>query len=347
VSNPNIGIKIADGTFYPILERGANGRKKLILTTVKDEQTSVQIDLYEGEDENLPSGRYVGSLLIEDVTSNSAGEAEIELLVGLEPDGSLTAKAQDLRSGESQRLNVSLESLSDEGIYDMPDFELDDEFEPWADSVDDGLADFHAEDEDQGFADAAADDDDFSSPEPGSDPDPAYIEPPRRRPFLLALFVLFGIAAVVALAILLYQIFEGPTIPPLEARRGANTEIASPQNGATNVAVDAVDAVGAVDAVAASGPAQVADPKPVTASDPVPSEASSSVESRDGPVAVAEASPLIGGVWYWIRRGDTLWGISSSFYRNPWHYGKIAQENSIRNPDLIFAGSKIFIPKPE
>ena len=359
VSNPNIGIKIADGTFYPILERESGGRKKLILTTVKDKQTSVQIDLYEGEDETLPSGRYVGSLLIEDVTSSPAGEAEIELLVGLEPDGRLTAQAQDLSSGESQRLNVSLESLSDEGIYDMPDFELDSEFEPWADSVDDGLDDFLTEDEDQGSTDSGYnddafddnafdtdtyDDDAFSGPDSDTDPeygreeepDPAYIDPPRRKPFLLAVFVLFGIAAVVAVAILLYQIFEGPTIPPLEARRGTGTEVASARNGATNVAVDAV---------AASAPAPASDPG--SAADPEPSAESGGVGSRDGPVAAPEAPALIGGVWYWIRRGDTLWGISSSFYRNPWHYGRIAQENSIRNPDLIFAGSKIFIPKPE
>ncbi len=323
---PNIGIKIADGTFYSILEKEAGGQKKLVLTTVKDDQTSVQIDLYEGEAEGHSSGRHVGSLLMEDVTSNTAGEAEIELLVGLEPDGSLTARAKDLGSGESQHLKVSLESFTDEGIYDMPDFELDSEFEPWGES-----------DEESGFVDGSNDSDPELDRE--SDPDPAYIEPPRRKPFLLALFVVFGIAAIVALAILLFKIFEGPTIPPLEARRGAPTQVAS--------AIEPTVDPDAADAVPASDSAGTANTVSVNATDASP---------RDGPVATpvlartgpaSDATEFIGGVWYWIRRGDTLCGISSSFYRNPWHYGRIAQENSIRNPDLIFAGSKIFIPKPE
>jgi len=83
LNNPNIGIKIADGTFYPILDKGIGGRKKLILTTVKDDQTSVQIDLYESDTKDLPSGRYVGSLLIEEVASSLAGEAEIDVIAGV------------------------------------------------------------------------------------------------------------------------------------------------------------------------------------------------------------------------------------------------------------------------
>jgi nucleoid-associated protein YgaU len=76
--------------------------------------------------------------------------------------------------------------------------------------------------------------------------------------------------------------------------------------------------------------------------------------ARDGPegeessdVSPPTSEAIAGGVWYWIRRGDTLWDISSNFYRNPWRYGQIAEENSIRNPDLIFAGSKIFIPEKQ
>jgi nucleoid-associated protein YgaU len=51
------------------------------------------------------------------------------------------------------------------------------------------------------------------------------------------------------------------------------------------------------------------------------------------------------GVSYRIRRGDTLWDISSTYYRNPWLYPVIAKANGIRNPDLIIAGARIFIPE--
>ncbi|HYW83374.1 MAG TPA: LysM peptidoglycan-binding domain-containing protein, partial [Spirochaetia bacterium] len=33
------------------------------------------------------------------------------------------------------------------------------------------------------------------------------------------------------------------------------------------------------------------------------------------------------------------------YYRNPWLYPKLAKANSIRNPDLIFAGTRIKIPE--
>ena len=38
----------ADGSFYPVLEEGTPGRKRVILTTVKDNQGGAQIDLYRG-----------------------------------------------------------------------------------------------------------------------------------------------------------------------------------------------------------------------------------------------------------------------------------------------------------
>lgn len=48
---------------------------------------------------------------------------------------------------------------------------------------------------------------------------------------------------------------------------------------------------------------------------------------------------------YRIKRGDTLWDISSTYYRNPWLYPVIARANGIKNPDLIIAGARIFIPE--
>ena len=38
----SIGIKLADGTFYPLLEEGNPEKRTLDLTTVMDNQTKVQ-----------------------------------------------------------------------------------------------------------------------------------------------------------------------------------------------------------------------------------------------------------------------------------------------------------------
>ena len=67
MSGSTVGIKIADGSYYPILEQGFTGRKKLTLTTVADSQTRVQIDLYRGSENQADT--FLGSLTID----NAAG----------------------------------------------------------------------------------------------------------------------------------------------------------------------------------------------------------------------------------------------------------------------------------
>ena len=59
-----IGIKIADGNYYPIIDTTAVGKKRLVLTTVKDDQENVQVDLYKGEDDSIESATYIGSLVL-------------------------------------------------------------------------------------------------------------------------------------------------------------------------------------------------------------------------------------------------------------------------------------------
>ncbi|MCK7480293.1 MAG: hypothetical protein M0C28_25790 [Candidatus Moduliflexus flocculans] len=60
MSDRNIGIKLANGQFYPILEDGKPARKRLVVTTVKDDQPSVQIDMYRGSGETAASASYIG-----------------------------------------------------------------------------------------------------------------------------------------------------------------------------------------------------------------------------------------------------------------------------------------------
>ena len=61
----SIGIKLADGTFYPILEEGVPAKKRMELTTVKDNQETVQVDLYRSENGSMEDAEYVDSLQID------------------------------------------------------------------------------------------------------------------------------------------------------------------------------------------------------------------------------------------------------------------------------------------
>ncbi|MGA7749525.1 MAG: chemotaxis protein CheW [Gallionella sp.] len=48
---------------------------------------------------------------------------------------------------------------------------------------------------------------------------------------------------------------------------------------------------------------------------------------------------------YVVKKGDTLWRISKRFTGNPFNYPRIAGENSIADPDLIFPGQRIRLKK--
>ncbi|MFW5747702.1 MAG: LysM peptidoglycan-binding domain-containing protein, partial [bacterium] len=95
--------------------------------------------------------------------------------------------------------------------------------------------------------------------------------------------------------------------------------------------------------------------EPPEIEEPSEAEESAAADTAEEPPAEpppAEPPPeggpepeVLGGAWYWIKRGDTLWDLSASFYRTPWHYGIIARWNGIENPDLIYTDSKIFIPE--
>jgi len=50
------------------------------------------------------------------------------------------------------------------------------------------------------------------------------------------------------------------------------------------------------------------------------------------------------GTIYVVKSGDNLSNISKTFYGNPNEYGKIAQANSLSNPDRIQVGQQLKIP---
>ncbi|MCL2608473.1 MAG: LysM peptidoglycan-binding domain-containing protein [Treponema sp.] len=124
-----IGIKVADGNFYPILGENVSVGKKLVLTTVHDEQNSVQIDLYRSFAGSMLDAQYIGSLLVQDIRPGEKGEASVCMTISVDGDGYITAEAFDLNAppeSDHHILNVSLRTLDTvTDPEDFPDFDLD------------------------------------------------------------------------------------------------------------------------------------------------------------------------------------------------------------------------------
>ncbi|MCF6335803.1 MAG: Hsp70 family protein [Spirochaetales bacterium] len=360
MEKPTIGIKIADGSYYPILEEGSSSRKRLVLTTVNDNQENVQIDLYKGRGEKLLDAAYIGSLLIENITQGPKESSEIELKIGLDMDGNLNAEAGDLVSGQVESLSISMESLSDSLTYDIPEFSLDDNSGELNISGVDSEIDLDSEelnldeddfnfddlsDENLEFSDSSEDSNDFEeesiteeddyTPEFPQETEPEYAHTKRKsnHPLVVALLVLIAIAAIAAISYLIFHSLQGENAPDLEAKTEATDET--------------------VQTVSTELPSiQTEDTRVAEAEDSVLSEITTNEEPQANETASAQPPPETGnsripdtsGVWYKVRWGDTLWGISYSFYNSPGEYNQIVEENSIKDPDIIFAETELFIP---
>jgi len=293
----NIGIKIADGTIFPVVEEGFSGQKKLILTTVRDNQTAVQIDLYKGGGEKAEQSNYVGTLVIENIEPAPKGNPEVEVVLGVDDSGNLNARASDILTGEQQSLSVSLESLLPQGSYDIPEFALDEELTESQER--ESVNDFEQElltGETYPIID--------------SDRRREHIERKKRNPLFLIGFVVLCLFLIAILAFFIYRGLKGTGVPALQG--GTVSELPAGDDGGK------------------------------AAEAPPPAEKKTETTEEK---AVEQSAPTRPGVWYKVKRGDTLWDISGTYYRNPWLFPKIARENRIMNPDIIFADQKIFIPE--
>jgi nucleoid-associated protein YgaU len=352
LAGSTIGIKIADGSYYPVLEEGFTGTKRLTLTTVKDGQDRVQIDLYRGEGHKLDNARYVGSLIIENIPPAEQGEPEIDLILGLDSEGELTAEAGDRSTGESKVFSTSVRALTEDETYEMPEFAVEPSSEepasveiPEAETGEGLELETGAPTERGGTFDEVPLTGD-TYPVSGADRRREHLHhrapgPRPARPGLTVVLIVLAVALLAALGYVAWRLIWGPPIPPLSTLFGASPAV---EMAGTQGVPAAAQPAPAAPAPAATAPS--AKPPAATAAPAAAAPSASGVP----PAAAAPASPAPSaggakGVSYRIKRGDTLWDISSTYYRNPWLYPVIAKANGIRNPDLIIAGARIFIPE--
>jgi len=315
-----IGIKIANGEFYPILEENSPVKKRLVLTTVHDNQHSVQIDLYKSITRSMADVQYIGSLVMENIKPRPKGEPSIELVISSSENGDIVADAVDLDTsvqGEHQVLSVCLKCLEeDHREYEIPDFELEQSEAPPS-----GLLSKAQEMEQDGER--------------------------KKFPWIA---VICSILALIIIGLALWYFFfkDGQGFSSLTTP--SQKTVQEPAKPAAPVAA----APAQPPAPVAAPPAQPATPPPAPVTPPpviqAPARAPVTTPARRERVAPPVASYKVPavipreGAPYTIRWGDTLWDIAEAFYRNPWLYPRIARFNNIRNPDLIISGTTIRVP---
>lgn len=105
-----IGIKLADGSFYPVLEDNTPSEKQLELTTAHNNQTKVMVDLYRSANCTMDDAEYVDSLQIENLVARPNGEADIKFNISLDEDNQLSAKIVDSETGNESNTTITLVS---------------------------------------------------------------------------------------------------------------------------------------------------------------------------------------------------------------------------------------------
>lgn len=326
-----IGIKLADGTFYPILSDDARS-KELELTTVRDNQETVQIDLFRKRE----SLEYIGSLIVEDISQKKAGDSTIRLKLEIDNDDNLKAEAVDMDSSARQALKVSLAAV-----------------DTHTDTVDFNINDF-----------------DLGIGSESSETTVTDIDDSEKKGFpkwLIVLLVLLGIALLTLAVLLLTRSCSQKT--PVTAK--IKNEVTSPAT-TSKVPVPADDEKNKVKTDSAQNTTATTevkkdDTKTVDTTQPTTNTTDTSTTSNTGSTDKTDKTTETtkttdqttkstdqtstvqtnadGSVHYLLKWGDTLWDLAQTFYKNPWDYGVIAKYNHIKDPNYIIAGTYIDIPK--
>lgn len=142
MSNEIIGIKQADGSFYPILQDGKPDNKTIELTTVRDGQTTARIHLYKKEPGSIDEPVYVDTLLIEHLVPHPKREPTMNLNINLDENNVLTAKVVDSETGNSSDIRVSLVNMPESQLQTQSDFTVTDAEPVFAEDVHTAMPDF-------------------------------------------------------------------------------------------------------------------------------------------------------------------------------------------------------------
>lgn len=121
-----IGIKLADGSFYPVLQEGLASEKKLDLTTAHNNQTKVMVDLYRSASCSMDDAEYVDSLQIENLVAHPNGEADISFSVSLDEDKQLSARIVDTETGKESNTTITLVSRTQEERLITDEYDISD-----------------------------------------------------------------------------------------------------------------------------------------------------------------------------------------------------------------------------
>ncbi len=105
----SLGIETLGGVFTKLVERNSTIPKRAsqIFSTAADNQTSVEIGVFQGEREMARDNRLLGRFNLTEIPSAPRGIPQIEVTFDIDANGILNVSAKDLGTGREQKITVS------------------------------------------------------------------------------------------------------------------------------------------------------------------------------------------------------------------------------------------------
>jgi len=120
----SLGIETLGGVFTKLVERNSTIPKKAsqVFSTATDNQTSVDIAVFQGEREMARDNRLLGRFQLTDIPTAPRGVPQVEVTFDIDANGILNVSAKDLGTGKEQKITVTASSgLSEAEIKKMVD----------------------------------------------------------------------------------------------------------------------------------------------------------------------------------------------------------------------------------
>jgi molecular chaperone DnaK len=114
-----LGIETLGGVATPLIERNTTipARKSQIFSTAADSQTSVEINIVQGERKMANANKTLGRFVLSDIPAAPRGIPQIEVTFDIDANGILNVSAKDKGTGKEAKITITASTnLSDDEI---------------------------------------------------------------------------------------------------------------------------------------------------------------------------------------------------------------------------------------
>ncbi len=111
-----VGVGLPGGGFKRVLERNTPlpAQRSFSLPTTRDNDTTIEFEVFQGEDTNVAGNEYLGTVRIEGLPKAPKGMVKVAVTLRLDPECVLHAEAVDLQTRKAVRATLATRYTSDE-----------------------------------------------------------------------------------------------------------------------------------------------------------------------------------------------------------------------------------------